>query len=456
MKLSSSCIIHCVILWLAFSGPAALAQNWPQFRGPDAGGIASGRPTPTTWDVKKGEKLAWKQPVAGLAHSSPIIWGDRLFLTSVVRKKGEAKLSSLYGSPGYGAGESVADEGELEFVVQCLDKRSGEVLWKRVVHQGKPRVKRHPKSSHGNPTPVCNAERVIASFGSEGLFCLDHDGELKWKRDLGLLNSGAPGNKDKAGYQWGFASSPIIHGNRVFVQCDHEGASFVAALDLDTGKDVWRNMRDENSTWSSPTVYANSASGKPQLILNGYKHIGGYDLATGAEIWKLSGGGDVPVPTPVVAHGLVFLTSAHGRSRPIRAIKFDATGTLGADPEQEEHLAWVIRRRGVYMQTPLVHGELLYCCSDGGAVGCYDAKTGDMHYRERIGGGLTGFSGSPVANGDRLYFSGENGEVFVVKAGEDFVVLATNDMGEECMSTPAISDGTLYFRTRGHVVAIRE
>lgn len=430
------------------------AQNWPQFRGLRARGIAEGFATPVSWDVEKGTNVLWKVPVPGLAHSSPVIWGDRVFLTTTVRKGNKAELSSLYGSKGYGRGDSVKNEPEHDFRVYCLDKRTGKVLWQRSAHAGVPKVKRHPKSSHANPTPACDAKHVVVSFGSEGLYCYDHDGKLEWKRDFGILNSGAPGHRDKSGYQWGFASSPIIHQDRVFVQCDHEGDSFVAALRLEDGKDVWRVARDEDSTWCTPTVHEKGANGRAQLIVNGYKHIGGYDLESGKEVWKLVGGGDVPVPTPVVAYDLIFLTSAHGRYRPLRAVKVTASGVVENDAEKDQNMVWYQRRRGVYMQTPLVHDGLLYACSDGGILSCYDAKTGEKHYRERLGAGRTGFSGSVVYADGKLYLSGESGEISVVKAGSTFELLGTNEMGETCMSTPAISEGALYFRTRGHVVAI--
>ena len=444
---------------LALSAPALQAQaspqNWPQFRGPHARGVAEGFATPTTWDMEQGENVRWKTAIPGLSHSSPVIWGDRMFVTTAVHEQGEAELSSLFGSPGYGRGDSVPDERQYSLDLYCLDKNTGEILWQRTAYQGVPEAKRHPKSTQANPTPACSGDRVIASFGSNGIYCYDHQGELLWKRDFGYLNSGAPGNPDKNGYQWGFASSPVIHGDRVFVQCDHEGQSFVAALDLDTGEDIWRTPREENSTWSTPTVHEAASGDRSQLILNGYLHIGGYDLHTGEEIWKLVGGGDVPIPTPVIADGLVFLTSAHGSSRPLRAVSVRARGALGTDPEQDAHLVWTLPRRGIYNQTPIVYGGLLYSCADNGVLACYDPQTGEEIYRQRLGTGRTGFSGSAVAADGKLYFSGENGDIFIVRAGRDFEVIAVNDMGETCMATPAISEDTLYFRTRHHVVAIR-
>ena len=445
----------------SFGAPVASAQeavddNWPSFRGYRAGGIAEGHATPTTWNVPEGKGVAWSTPIPGLAHSSPAIWGDRLFVTTAVRAESEAKLSSLYGSENYGAGDSVENEGVHDFRLLCLSKKTGAVLWDRTAHTGVPKVKRHPKSSHANSTPACDAERVIAFFASEGLYCYDHSGELLWKRDLGVLDSGAPDVEETEKYQWGFASSPVLYGERVFVQCDIQDQSFVAALDANTGEDVWRVERTEEPTWGTPTVHENGRGGRAQLILNGYHHSGAYDIETGEEVWKLVGGGDVPVPTPIVAHELIFLTSAHGRMRPIYAIDGAAEGLLTMDPNECEHMAWSHRSAGIYMQTPIVYGEELYACADNGVLACYDAGTGERIYKERLGDGTTGFSGSAVAADGKLYFTAEVGEVVVVQPGPDFEILATNDLGETCMSTPAISAGRLFFRTRHHVVAVGE
>lgn len=188
------------------------------------------------------------------------------------------------------------------------------------------------------------------------------------------------------------------------------------------------------------------------MILNGYRDIGGYAFEDGARIWRLSGGGDVPVPTPVVSGGLVFLTSSHGRSRPLRAVRMEARRDLNEDEAREAYLAWERPRDGVYKQTPLVLGELLYACSDGGVLSCYDANTGERHYRVRLGDGTFGFSASPVACEDRIYFTAEVGRVFCVRSGPEFELLAESDLGETCLATPAIAGGALFFRTRHQVV----
>jgi outer membrane protein assembly factor BamB len=273
-------------------------------------------------------------------------------------------------------------------------------------------------------------------------------GELLWKRELGDLDAGPYNMQD---VQWGYASSPEIYDGKVLVQCDVLSQGFLAAFDLRTGEELWRTPRADVSTWSSPAIDARGD--RALVVCNGFKHIGGYDLETGKEVWSLVGGGDAPVPTPIVAHDLVFITNAHGRMSPIYAIHPDASGEISM---KHEKMAWSSERRGNYMQTPLVYGDELYCCRDSGVLACFDARTGEQHYEERLGAGDTGFTASMVAANGKLYATAESGEVIVLAAGTTFERLATNEMGETCMATPAISEGTLYWRTRSQIVAVAE
>jgi outer membrane protein assembly factor BamB len=423
--------------------------HWPTFRGPNASGAAEGFPTPTQWDVPAGDNIKWKTPIPGLGHSSPVIWGNRLFVTTAISAQTNPKLRvGLYGDI-----TSVQDDTINKWIVYCLDKRTGKVLWEQVAHTGVPKIKRHPKSTHASSTPATDGVHVVAMFGSEGLYCYDVKGKLLWKKDLGVLDSGyflVPAA------QWEFASSPVISQDKVFVQCDVQKGSFVAAFSIKDGRELWRTPREDVPTWSSPTVYRSGS--RTLLLVNGYKHIGGYDAATGKEIWRLRGGGDIPVPTPIVAHNLVFITNAHGRMAPIYAIRLDAAGdiSLADSATSNQHVAWSVPRDGAYMITPLVYGDYLYSAKNNGVLYCFEAKTGNRVYQERLGDGTTGFTASPVAASGKLYYSSEDGDVYVIKAGPKFELLAKNSMGEICMATPAISEGTLFFRAQGHVVAIAE
>jgi outer membrane protein assembly factor BamB len=421
------------------------AQDWPSYRGPSARGVAEGHALAERWDVAKGEHVLWRTQVAGLAHSAPVIAGDRVFLSSAVREGAAAELKvGLYGDPS-----EVESEGEHDFVVLALDQRTGKVLWERTAWSGTPKFSRHPKSSYAASTPATDGAHVVVHFGTEGLYCFDPEGQLLWEKDLGDCDAG-PYNM--AGVEWGYASSPVIHEGRLLVQCDVLSQGFVAAFDVATGAELWRTKREEVSTWATPTV--DVREGRSQVICNGFKHIGGYDLATGKELWKLEGGGDIPVPTPVIGDGLIYVTNAHGRMAPMLAIDALAEGKLALEPEDSPHLRWSDLRRGNYMQTPLVLGEFLYACNDSGVLRCFDAAGGEVVYENRLGDGVSGFTSSPVAADGKLYFASEEGVVYVVAEGFEFALLAKNALGAECMATPAISQGVLYYRTRGHLTAV--
>ncbi len=420
--------------------------HWPQFRGPAASGIAEGCATATTWDVTTGKNVTWKTPIAGLSHSSPIIWGDKLFVTTAVSSDPNPFLKvGLYGeSPKH------EEKVEHDFRVMCLDKKSGKVLWDQSAHRGIPKSLRHIKATQANCTPATDGKYLVAFFGSEGLYCFDLDGKLIWQKDFGVLNAG-PSEAEEI--EWGVANSPVIHDGKVILNVAVRNVSFVAALDLKNGTEVWKTTRETDPCWGTPAVYASPQ--RPQIIVNGYKRIGGYDLTTGKELWWMKGHGDVPVPTPIVAHDLVYITNAHGGQSPVYAIRPTASGdiTLADGETSNSHIAWANLKIGNYMQTPLVYGDLLYCCRDSGIVACYDAKSGEKKFRERLAEGV-GFTASPVASDGKLYFTSEEGDVHVLKAGPDYELLSKNPLGEVCMASPAISEGVLYFRTKGNLVAI--
>jgi outer membrane protein assembly factor BamB len=426
----------------------AADQNWPSFRGDRASGVREGFAVASKWDVPKGENILWKTPVKGLGYSCPVIWGDRVFITTAVSKKSKPRVKvGLYGNV-----ESVNESFKHTWKVLCFDRKSGKEIWAQDATTGVPKIKRHAKSSHANSTAATDGKHVVAFFGAEGLYCYDMDGKLLWKKDLGQLDAGWYVSPDA---QWGFGSSPIIHAGMVIVQCDVQKKSFIAAFNVKTGKEVWRTPRDEVPTWSTPTVY--EADGKLRLALNGYKRMGGYDLLTGKPVWRLDGsGGDIPVPTPVVSKNLIYFTNAHGAMAPMIAISKEANGdvVLPSEASANKSVAWWHARRGNYMQTPIAYDGLLYGCMDSGVMTCFDPESGEIVYRERLGKGTTGFTASPVAADGKLFFTSEEGDVYVIKAGRKFEVLSTNPLGEVCMATPAISQGVLFFRTNGHLIAV--
>jgi hypothetical protein len=254
--------------------------------------------------------------------------------------------------------------------------------------------------------------------------------------------------------QWEFGSSPVIHEGIVIIQVDVQKDSFLAALDIKNGETVWKTDRDEIPTWSSPTIY--TGNDRTQVIVNGYKHIGSYDFSTGEPIWWLKGGGDIPVPTPVIGFDNVYITSSHGRMRPIYAIKLDAVGDVTPTDEKNlnEHVAWFYPRKGAYMPTPLFYGDYLYVCRINGILLCYDAKTGEEIYKQRVGSMQGAFTASPIAADGKLYLAGDYGDVHIVQAGPEYKLLATNELHESCLASPAISGNLLFVRTIGHLFAI--
>ena len=350
----------------------------------------------------------------------------------------------------YGDIDAVEDESEHEFKLYCINKNTGEIIWDKLVYKGVPKVKRHTKASHADCTPATDGKHIVAFFGSQGLYCFDYNGKLLWQKDFGKMNAGPYSDPD---FEWGFSSSPIIYKGSVIVQCDFLGDCFLASYDVKTGVQNWLTPRDEVSTWCTPTVF--EKDGKTQIVVNGWKHMGGYNFATGREIWKMSGGGDAPAPTPVIAHNLIFINNAHGHYAPIYAVKTDAVGdiTLCEKETSNEHIVWSVKRGGAYMQTPLIYDDYLYNLQGNGSLSVYKATNGERMYKESMGP-VVGFTASGVVANGRVYFCSERGDVFVVKVGSEFEVLAHNSLNDILMASPAISEDVLNFRAQKSLIAV--
>jgi len=429
------------------AGAYLSAQHWPAFRGANAAGVADGTATAVKWNAGTGENVAWKTPVAGIAVSSPIVWGDRVFVSTAVGSDPNQTIrTGLYGDV-----EPVPDASKHTWRLLALDKKSGKVLWDKVAYEGIPKTKRHPKSSQASATPVTDGRHVIVSFGSEGLYSYDLDGKLLWKKDLGVLNAGWFFDPD---YEWGIGSSPIIYKNMVIVQCDIQRHSFLAAFDTQTGTEIWHTERDEIPSWSTPTIF--EANGKAELVTQATTFTRGYDPMTGKELWKYSGNSEIAIPTPIVGPGFVVITNGYRGVQPIFAIKPGASGdiTLKDNATTSDFVSWSTKRGGPYIPTPLIYGDQLYVVNNG-VLTTYKVATGQQVYQKRLGGTGGAFSASPVAADGKIYCASEDGDVFVVKAGPEYEELAKNSMGEVVMATPAISDGFIIVRGLKNVYAIK-
>jgi len=446
-RILSVCL--CLCLSAIVNAQKATTQNWPSFRGANASGVADGVPTPTNWDATKSVNILWKTAIPGLAHSSPVVWGDRIYVTTAVSSKGnEYFRHGLYGDV-----DSDKDTSPHTWHVYSLDKRSGKIVWDKIAHEGVPKIKRHIKSTHASSTPATDGKHVIAFFGSEGLYCYDVNGKLLWKQDLGVLDGGWFYDPD---YQWGTASSPIIYKNMVIVQCDVQKNSFIAAYDINNGKRLWMTPREEIPSWGTPTIYEGKS--RVELITNATKAVRGYDPATGKELWKFSGNPEVTATTPIVGHDLIFICNSYRPNQPIYAVRPGATGdiTLKDGKTSNEFIAWSYQRGGTYMPTPIIYGDYFYACNNNGVLSCYNAKTGEKIYQQRIGDKGGAYSASPVAADGKIYLTSEDGDVFVVKAGPKYELMATNPLGEVLMATPAISDGMIFVRGQHSVFCIAE
>lgn len=390
--------------------PAA-AGTWPQWRGPDSNAVSAESPLPVRWG--KDENIGWKVRVPGEGVSSPIVWNDRVFVTSA-RERGARR------------------------VVHALDRISGEIRWSRAIADEYPEIT-SALTGHAAPTPATDGERVVAFFGNAGLVCYDFAGRQRWRREFGDFES-----------ELGFASSPVLYGDNVIQLCDHDGTrftsfdSFLICLDLDTGKTVWKTKRPEiGRSWSTP-VLVPVGEERQELVVNAQDELRGYDPDTGKQLWHVDGMTGWVTPTPVFGDGRIFATS--GRNGPVLAVKPGGRGDVTGG-----RVIWKRPRRGPYVCSPLLYRNRLYVHEEQGILRCFSAETGDVIYRQRLDGK---FRASGVAGDGKIYLTDNEGTTHVIAAGDEFRLLAENALGEECLASPAISAKCLFLRTRFHVHCI--
>ena len=391
---------------------AVAAKYWPRWRGPSGQGQVPDGPYPDRWSAS--QNIVWRAPVAGRGNSSPIVWGDRIFLTT-------------------------AHDGGQRLSLVGFRRSDGKQLWEAFAPQSG-FERGHPKNGHASATPVTDGRRVYASFGSHGLLAVDFDGKIAWHRPVGRI----------ANYH-GSAGSPALYKDRLFIYQDHDGSeaggSFVAAFDTATGKEVWRTPRDARVGWGTPVVI--TAGGRDELIVSSQRRVHAYDPATGKELWSVAGNTFEVIPTPVVGHGLVYCAS--GRAGPTMAIRPGGSGDVTST-----HVAWSVAKGSPFVPSPVLVGDVLYLVNDmQSIVTAYEAKTGTLLFQGRLGTERReGFSSSPVAVNGQVFFTNDDGETFVLKASRTFELSHVNQMGEAVLASPALVDGRWYFRTASSLVAI--
>lgn len=437
----TSCLLAAIVAGLSAHSPASNSgPTWPGWRGLDGGGVSEELALPERWapDVN----IAWKTPIPGRAHSSPIVWRDRIFLTTAIEGDvipNHTPLKHTIEGSEWRSPDATGGDRRHTLQVMGLDAASGKILWTHTAYEGPMYDDRHKRGSYAAPTPVTDGERVYAYFGTEGLFAYTHDGTPVWNRQLGKV----------AGLSVGVSTSPVMFDGLVIVQADEDNGetSFLAAIDGKTGKDVWRVERKAMPiSWATPLL--TSAGGRPELITTTDTRIVAYDPASGRELWSEPGLESYAVPSPVVSGRRVIISTGNPK-------KVTIALTLGPLPEGATRRVWEYRKGSAYVVSPTAHDGLVYIMSDGGILTCLDAETGAVVYEGGRPPVPSTFFSSPVVFGGHLYMTSEEGETFVVPTGREHSIARTNSLGEPVYASPALSEGTIYMRGLRHLFAIR-
>jgi outer membrane protein assembly factor BamB len=432
--------------WAAFKPldtKAAPPSNWSQWRGPEGTGVSTETNVPTTWSADKNIK--WKTPLPGRGNSSPIIWGDKIFLTTDLEGEvveGAKAVKHLIEGKDFVHPDSIGANRKHTFKVLCLDRNTGKLLWEQTAYSGTVYDDRHRKGSYAAPTPVTDGTHVYVWFGGEGdgLYCYDFNGKLVWKTPIAKI----------ATVGMGPGTSPVLYDNVVILQCDEDEGqkSFIAGVDKKTGKEIWRTPRKVQTSWATPLIV--KTGGRAEVVTSGFEWIISYDPKTGKELWKIAGHQSNAVPSPLVGHGLAYVYAGFPVKKTL-AIKLGGSGELS-----NSNLAWSYDKGTAYVPSSILYGDYLYLMSDRGILTCLDAKTGKVVYEGgRVPVPAT-FTGSPVAFDNKLLLTSEDGDTFVVKAGPKHEILATNSVGEPVYASLGIAGGNIFIRGEKHLYCIGE
>ncbi|MCA9231243.1 MAG: PQQ-binding-like beta-propeller repeat protein [Planctomycetales bacterium] len=428
---------------LSFAPRAAGQENWPRFRGADATGVVADDPRlPDTWDQETN--VLWKAAIPGRGWGSPIVWGDRVFVSAVHSdEEYEQPKAGLY----LGLGRSAPPDSIHHWMVYCLSLTTGELIWKHEAHVGKPQMPRHPKNTYAAETPTTDGSRLYVLFGDVGLYCYDFEGQQLWAHEI---------EPKKTLFGYGAAASPVVADDQVIMVYDNQEESYIAALDCASGNERWRVARDNLSSWATPLVW--KYDDQTEIVVPGVVENRSYGI-DGSLLWHFNGQmSSLVIPSPFAVDGLLYITSGYfqDEKRPVFAIKPGARGDIGleADASSNESIAWSLKKMGPYNTSPIVYGGYYYTLLDRGMITCHNAKTGELVYdRQRFPQGAS-FTASPWAYNGKVFFLDEDGETYVMPLGDEFKIDHVNSLDELCVATPSICQGKLLIRTAGQVYCI--
>ena len=436
-------LIAAIFLTVTMSSQISADDRWPQFRGPGSRGVSDESGLPTRWSTT--ENVAWVADVPGLGWSSPIVWDGTVYVTTVVSSQPvEEPLGGLYR----GRETWSPSQAEHRWLVYAFDVATGAVKWEREVHRGTPARGNHLKNTLASETPVTDGQSVYVYFGNVGVFSLDRNGTVQWSHEIDASDT-------RLG--WGTAASPVLHRDRLYIVNDNDDQSYLFAISTETGAEVWRTVRDEETNWSTPYVWENEL--RTEIVTTGTDKVRSYDL-DGNQLWELTGMSSITVPTPFSEFGLLYISSGYigDQARPVFAVRPGASGdiSLGNAESSNEFIVWSQPQAAPYNTSPIIYGDYYYTLLDRGFFTCHDARTGEEVYgRERLDVGAA-FTSSPWAYDGRVFVLSEDGDTYVIRAGPEFEIIGRNPLDEFSMATPAIAHGSLFIRTASKLYRITE